>query len=141
MEIRARDLDLTSFRVVLEETLRQYERMHDNQLYFGAFDDLKLTTDKPNTARTKIPVDYSGTPVGDMYVLLFMRGDGTGDNNTFGLDDLLIPEELKHSSKPEKVLPRSKRNIICEGILPMFSLSDNPGKSGYRGGGAQVVGW
>ncbi len=119
------ELDLPAFRGPLEEALRQYEVLHENQLNFSAFPDLVLTPDKPNSARTIIPVTHKETKVGEMYVIVFRPGDGTGDSKTYTLDQLRIPPKYRYIEKPARVLPRSKQGIICEGFFPLFSIGQN----------------
>lgn len=85
-----------------------------------------LTLDKPNTARTTIPVYYNDSPAGNIYVILFKPGDGTGDTKTYKTGMLDIPEDLKSKdslfrNESKKILPRKK---ICamEIFIPFFSI-------------------
>ena len=71
------DLDLTLLREPLENALRGYERLVDSAFRFSWFGDFVLTPDKPNTARTVVPVLCDEQKVGDLYVILFRPGDGT----------------------------------------------------------------
>jgi len=112
--------DLKALRKPLEEALSAYET--DN-IKFQDFPDLILTPEKPNSARTIIPVKYGTAKVGDFYAIVFVRGDGTGDAKTYKIDDLIIPHEFLHSTKPERVIPRAKTGIVCEFFFPLFSIS------------------
>lgn len=118
------ELDLSKFQKPLEESLREYTSLH-KELGFEDFPDLSLTPDKPNSARTVIPVTYAGTNVGDMYAIVFLHKDGTGDQNTYQLDKIVIPPEFRHEEKPERVIPRAKTGIVAEGFFPLFSMNQH----------------
>jgi hypothetical protein len=123
--MKPQDLNLGALRKPLENALREYERLHDGKLTFQDFPDLVLTPDKPNSARTVIPAAYLGAKAGDMYAIVFLPGDGTGDAKTYPLGTLTIPPELRYSEKPERVIPRSKKGVVCEGFFPFFSFEGN----------------
>ena len=120
--MRSKDLDLSKFREPLEESLRRYISL-DRELAFEDFPDLCLTPDKPNSARTVIPVTYAGTKVGEMYAIVFLHQDATGDQNTYQLNEIVIPPEFRHKEKPERVIPRAKTGVIAEGFFPLFSMN------------------
>ncbi len=90
---------------------------------FKNFPKLVLTPEKPNSARTIVPVYFDNSQVGELYVIAFVRGDGTGDAKTYAPDKLHIPEKFKYSDKPERVIPRAKTGTICEGFFPLFSIT------------------
>lgn len=119
--MESKNLDLNSFRENTLEALKIYSEMHGDNLTFDNFEDYKLTPDKPNSARTVIPAFYLGKPIGDMYAIAFLQGDGTGDQNTYKLDQLKIPAHLQYDQKPERVIPRAKTGIIAEFAFPLFS--------------------
>jgi len=121
--MRPEELDLNKFRKALEKSLKLYTTLLDVELGFQEFPDLSLTPNKPNSARTIIPITYAGTKVGNMYAIVFLQGDGTGDNKTYGLDDIIIPAKFKYDEKPERVIPRAKTGIIAEGFFPLFSMN------------------
>ena len=122
-------IDLKILRKPLEEALYDGYVQTFPGLIFHEFEDMVLTPEKPNSARTVIPVSYLEGPhkkehkIGNMYVIAFARGDGTGDDKTFKLEDITIPGEYRHNTKPEKVIPRAKTGIALEGFLPLFSLT------------------
>jgi len=91
--------------------------------YLGEFQRMSLTPDKPNTARTVIPVhnEEDDAKVGDICAILFAPGDGTGDAKIYSFKSLEVPPEYVHQKMPERVLPRKK---ICpmELFVPFFSI-------------------
>jgi len=104
---------------MLPKALRGYECRYDG-LSFGDFGLFKLTPEKPNTARTLVPVSYKGKSAGDMFAILFRPGDGTGDSSRFQPWELnILGEYRKH---PERVLPRDKTGIDYELFFPFFSV-------------------
>ncbi len=115
------NFDLKALRKPLEDALSAYEV--ELGMRFQDFQDFALTPEKPYSARTVIPVVHKKTKVGDLYALVFQPGDGTGDSKTHRLEDLTIPLEYQHPEKPERVIPRAKTGVICEGFLPLFSLT------------------
>ncbi len=123
--MKTEDLNLKEFREPLEQALSEYERLYDKTIKFQYFPDFSLTPEKPNSARTVIPITYSGSKAGDMYAIVFLRGDGTGDAKTYALGSVKIPPELRHIEKPERVIPRSKTGVICEGFFPLFSMNSH----------------
>ena len=114
-------INLGSLRRPLEDALNNYASI--TGLRFQDFPDLTLTPEKPNSARTVIPVTYDSVRIGDFYAIVFVRGDGTGDSKTFKLDNLTISPDYVHNEKPERVIPRAKTGIISEGFFPLFSLT------------------
>jgi len=116
---------LNSLRKPLKDALEGYEEYLGAPVRFEDFPDFVLTPEKPNTARTIVPVSCSGRKAGDLYAILFQEGDGTGDAKTYSLGQLKVPDELKYREKPERVLPRAKTGVICEGFFPMFSMRDS----------------
>ncbi len=114
-------LDLGLLRRPLEEALAGYEK--SSGIKFQDFPNLTLTPEKPNYARTIIPVTYGATNIGNFYAIVFVRGDGTGDSKTYSLDDLAIPQEFQHAEKSERVIPRAKTGVVCEGFYPLFSMT------------------
>ncbi len=91
--MNAQDLDLASLRKPLQGALIGYESLC-RDLKFEEFPDLVLTMEKPNSARTVIPVSYADANTLDMYVIVFLPGDGTGDTNTYQLEQLRLPKRL-----------------------------------------------
>ena len=85
---------------------------------------LYLTPEKPYTARTEITVDWFNEPVGIIYALAFAPGDATGDDKTYSLDQLEIPERLKFDETPWKILPR-KKDCLAEVMIGFGSVYDD----------------
>mgnify|MGYP006221322631 CR=1 FL=1 len=114
---------LELFRDALNASLRGYEQVIDSEISFGEFSDFRVTPDKPNYARTVVPVRYRGSEVGEMYAITFLSGDGTGDENTYKIGDVIIPDEFRFKEKQERVIPRSKEGIALEAFFPLFSTN------------------
>jgi len=115
-----KEADLTEFRAPLEDSLIDYEPELGG-IEFQDFPDLTLTPDKPNSARTVVPVTYAGSKVGDLYVIVFDYQDGTGDQSSYKLDDVVIPSEFQVGTMPERVIPRAKTGVVAEAFFPLFS--------------------
>ena len=71
VSMKPTDIDFAKLRKPLEEALHAYEDILSNKLHFQEFPDLALTPDKPNTARTIVPVKYNCDKVGDLYLISF----------------------------------------------------------------------
>lgn len=113
---------LRQMRAPLEEALQEYE--HLTGLEFQDFEDMKLTPEKPNSARTIAPVTDRNNHIGDLYIIAFQPGDGTGDTSTYRLEDVMIDPNLLHRHMPERVIPRAKTGIITEGYFPLCSETE-----------------
>ncbi|MDD5416624.1 MAG: hypothetical protein PHU12_01465 [Candidatus Aenigmarchaeota archaeon] len=107
----------------LTDSLRDYMKILPD-LDFGDFETMRLTPDKPNSARIIIPIYHYGEEVGTITAILFRSGDGTGANTTYKLNELEIYRYLQFKDKPERVLPR-KKDCIKEAFFPFFSIHDN----------------
>ncbi len=120
------DLDLRGLTRQLGLALEGYRWLFDNEFHVQDFPDLALTPEKPNSARTVVPIKYGFDlrPL-DMYAIVFLPGDGTGDSKTYKAGELKLPSRLKYEEKPERVLPRSKNGVICEGFFPFFSVGSD----------------
>lgn len=114
---------LPVFRQPLEEALRGYERVH--RITFGTFLDIEPTPDKPYTAKTVVPVLCAGVSVGEMTVVVFIGGDGTGNQTTYDLHDVIISPDLRHVEQQDRIIPRSKKGIVAEGYFPLFTQRSN----------------
>ena len=108
--------------LLLEDVLNTYSQLGGGRIKFQKFNPFMLTPEKPNSARTIVPVTYNNTNIGDMCVIAFRHGDGTGDSKTYTVDSLTIPEYLICSEHQEKILPRKKEGVFCEGFFPLFTL-------------------
>ncbi len=100
-------IELADLRDPLYWALLVYQGMGEDRLTLdrAAASQLTPTPDKPNSARSATPVLYDGEKVGDLYVIAFKPGDGTGDEKTFSLGALQVAAGLPR--KP-KVVPRAK---------------------------------
>lgn len=123
-KMKSQDLDLHSFREPTLKALKEYSNYHENKLTFGEFQDYRLTPEKSSTARTLIPCFYNSTKVGEMCAIVFLHGDGTGDESTYKIDDIIIPDYLRHIENKVGIIPRSKSGIICEAAFPLFTIDD-----------------
>lgn len=126
MMVEISPAELERMPILLREALDGYESIYDGRLKFLSFPPFSLTPQKPNTARTQIPVKYGDYDFpGGLTAVVFRPGDGTGDDSTFKLADLEIPKHLRYEVNPNKILPRKKdaNKILCEGFFPFFSIS------------------
>ena len=78
---------------------------------------LLLTPDKPNSARSTTEVTHLGERMGDLYVIAFKPGDGTGDGKVIGLDDV----DTGRYPRRVGVVPRPKTGIHAESHLTIVS--------------------
>ncbi len=86
---------------------------------------LQSTPDKTTTARAIVDVFYNGVKVGDLYVILFAPGDGTGKAGDYSLDQFTnLPSEYRFETKPERVLPRNKlkEGVLLEACFPFATV-------------------
>ena len=119
---------------------------------------LELTPEKPNTARVVLPVLHERKKVGDLYVILFAPGDGTGSEvkqseggltldkvsmrmegthfnamglyGVSGITSIAIPSEYQHADRAERVLPRPKKKVLTEAFFPLTTVE---GRWNYPG--------
>jgi hypothetical protein len=122
---KCKEPDLKVTTEYIDKALKLLASDYYRRLQFLEHEPMKRTPDKPNFARSVVPVRYDDQPIGDMYVIVFMPGDGTGDEKTFKLGQLEIPKEHQYAERPEKVLPRRKDGVFCEGMFPIFSTVGN----------------
>ncbi len=52
---------------------------------------------------------------------MFRFRDGTGDESTFKAGQLELPDYLKDTANPKKVLPRAKTSVHVEAFFPFFT--------------------
>jgi len=113
----------------IDETLKPYKRLLApngiRDIMFGQYEPPRLTYDKAYTARADIPVYYCDTNIGNMAIIVFQPGDGTGDKSRYHLEDLVIPEEYRFQEKGERVLPRDKKNIYVEIAFPLCTIRNS----------------
>lgn len=121
-------IPLTSFQDPIYTALAGYAELSQGRVSFDrdAAVQLERTTRdvKPNSARSVSTVTHLGKVAGDLYVIVFAPGDGTGDENTYKLAALntgMYPRDAK-------VVPRSKAAAHTEGHLTIASFNlDRPG--------------
>ena len=125
----AKEPNLERISRVLSETIRKYNFFLSGETRCSASIQgdpvLQLTPEKPNTARVVLDFMYGMKKAGDLYVLLFAPGDGTGKAGDYSLEQFRkIPSEYRFKSKPDKVLPRNKlkEGVLTEAFFPLFSV-------------------
>jgi hypothetical protein len=74
------------------------------RILFNKMPDLEFKPEKPYTARTEIPLTFQEKSIGNVVVVLFRPGDGTG------------------SVTPEGITPRDKSGTLVEAYMPLGSL-------------------
>lgn len=112
---------LNNLHSSLEESLHGFGKYLECD--FGKIPNLEVVPEKAYSARSIVPVTYKSQNVGEIVVLLFARGDGTGaESKDYNLNELIIPQEFVHSEKPERVVPREKTNMVRELFFPLFSV-------------------
>lgn len=115
---------------VLDKVVRKYKYYLDESDYdvrFKKNGPIQLTPEKPNIARTTFTVtDKDSNEEATMYAIVFLPNDGTGDESTYKVDRLKIPEYLK-SADPRKIMPRKKDETKCvmEVMAPLFTFRLN----------------
>ncbi len=109
----------------LRTVLPIYETFLDKNIKFGNHPPLHPAPNKAYTARTTIPINYKGAKKGDLQIILFKPGDGTGNEDYFTNQDLIIPNDLAFRDKPERVFPRYKEGVLVEVLFPLFSIYSN----------------
>ncbi len=118
--------NLGVFRESLEGLLDVYYKFTERRIGFGDFRNFSFTPEKGYTARTIVPVAFDGERVGDLYVLLFKPGDGTGDESTYKLSDVdaraVTPQLDKRPGK--EVVPR-KKHCPTEIFFPFGSAFED----------------
>jgi hypothetical protein len=111
-------LSLTKFEEPIWDALEEYEAISEGRLELAHMDatHLKLTPDKPYSARSQTPVRFDREYIGDMYVIAFSPYDGTGDEETLRLGKTSVDQRLPQQPK---IMPRSKAGIHSEGLLTL----------------------
>jgi hypothetical protein len=120
------NLDLRGMSEELKKGLEEYADLFSGYFSFERdFPHLRLTPEKPYTARTEIMVHgRNKDQIGTLYALVFKFHDGTGDDSTFKQGDLELPGRFKPMKDPRKVFPRSKQGIRIEAFFPFFTEVD-----------------
>lgn len=113
-------IDLTTFEEPIREALQHYENVSGTlEFNLDAAPKLELTPDKPNSARSATVVKHLGETMGTLYVIAFAPKDGTGDEKTYSVNQIL--GKPKWLPLEPKAMPRSKAGIHSEIHLPLAS--------------------
>ena len=123
--IKNLDTALNIANTNLPGILSSYASFLGNDVGFGNPNHLKLTPDKGYTAITDVPVTRDGREVGNLYIVAFVAGDGTGDDKTYKPSQLVIPSRLKIAKNQKIVFPRDKSETLLEACFPLFSIHNS----------------
>ena len=110
---------LSTFEDPIYRALTRYSEITDGRVLFGFLEQavkLELTPDKPNTARSVVPVYHENEEMGTLYTIAFAPQDATGDDKTFKAEDL----RSRFPNDP-KYFPRSKAAVHAEVHLAIAS--------------------
>jgi hypothetical protein len=109
-------IELAKLEEPIHEALQTYSSLTEGQLEFDLDSAAKLvaTPDKSTSARSQTAVKYLGERIGDLFVIAFKPQDGTGDEKTYRLDNLVSTGRYPREAK---IVPRSKKGIYSEGHL------------------------
>lgn len=116
-------IDFPTIESTLSHALLTYEQANEG-LGFHVHDGFVRTPEKSYYAKTVVPVSYYREHVGEMHILIFAPKDGTGDENSYALNQIDIPSDLRFGEKPARVIPRDKTGILCEGFFPICSIDE-----------------
>lgn len=123
---RQTEPNLGVFRDSLERLLDVYYEFTERRAGFGDFRNFCFTSEKGYTARTIVPVSFDGDRVGDLYVLLFKPGDGTGDEGTYKLSEIDARNVTQQLDKqPGKEIVPRKKHCPTEIFFPFGSAFEN----------------
>ena len=111
------------------DALKPYRRIltpnkDRSEISFGDYEPPRRVEGKYYAARTEISLVYRERDVGNIVIICFKAGDGTGDESTYSLEKLKIPEEFFVSENPERVLPREKKGVYLEVAIPLGSIQE-----------------
>lgn len=124
-----KNISTESLRGPIYDSVKRYSEIAGQKgLVFNPDDlqELTLTPDKPNTARTVIEArDHHGEKVGDMYVIAFKPQDGTGDSKSRRISDLDVKYPYFYV---EALTPRDKAlgSEVHLGILSQAAWEREP---------------
>lgn len=118
---RVSGITLDTLAETIPSALQAYSEVSDGAVVFDihAAAQLELTPDKPNSARSATPVHHLGEVAGTLYVIVFDSKDGTGDENTFKLQDSMLGGSYPLESK---LVPRSKAGFHSEAHLAIAAF-------------------
>ncbi len=100
--------------------LQGYQEVSDNKLEFDIDEAaiLGLTPTESNSARSRTATKFLGKPIGDLFVIAFKPGDGSGKETNFKLEDLVVNGDYPNVVA---VTPRRKTGTHSEGHLTVVS--------------------
>ncbi len=115
--------NLEAIKPVVTSALEGYEQLL-NQVQFRKEFTFLHTPQKTTTARAVTDVLYQGQKVGDLYVILFAPGDGTGKEEERSPYIYQVPPEYYFEDKPERILPRDKlkEKVLLEVCFPLATV-------------------
>ena len=118
---RTLDVPLDVCREVIPPALEHYTEISQGEIAFdiNTAEALVLTPDKPNAARSVSEVRHLGKTAGKLFVIVFVPGDGTGDESSVHLQSL----DTRGYPRSTKVLPQGKQAAHSEVHLTIASLS------------------
>lgn len=111
---------LSIFEEPIYRALTRYSEITDGRVLFGFLEravKLELTPDKPNSARSSVPVYHEYEEIATLYTIAFAPHDATGDDKTFKTEDIAtnsFPNDPKY-------FPRSKAAAHAEVHLAIAS--------------------
>lgn len=91
--------------------LDYYQRISDGLVFDENASKLKPTTDKPNSARSETIAKFQGEPIGNLYVIAFKPGDGTGSEVNYQLENLQVDSPY---TREALIVPRNKTGVHSE---------------------------
>lgn len=120
MTERIAGIPIDRFRDPIQKVLETYEEKAGGDLSFDIVpaSNLVLTPEKPNSARSATTANFKGNAVGTLYVIAFKPGDGTGDENTYQLQNLEVAEDYPRDAR---IVPRSKAGVHSESHLTVVT--------------------
>ena len=129
----------TKFQAPIIDALRTYERLVEGGparagINFPDLEEaakLKRIPGKPYSARAGAKVHYGKKVVGDLVVVAFAPGEGSGDESSYKADDLDFDE---YPAVPQ-IIPRSKEGVVAETHLTLVSALAGEKDSIYPGFG------
>ncbi len=118
-------LNLESLQSPLERTVAGYGQFFRNllglNLEFAPQSKFELTPAKGYTAKVEVPCFYDGEPAGKLVAIVLTPGQGTGDDSLYRAGELSLPIRMNNYLNPSHILPRSKKDVYAEMMLPLFS--------------------
>lgn len=117
-------VNLEALEDPIYQALTRFSEITDGRVLFGYLEKavkLELTPDKPNSARSSVPVFHEYEEAGTLHVIAFAPHDATGDDKTYTADQLVN----RHFPDDPKYYPRSKARVHAEAHLSLLSQRIN----------------